>query len=79
MVEHRNLMNYISYAKEHYVASKSPMQVPLFSNIAFDLTITSTFLGLITGGITRIYPDGTEYDIQSILENEVMTFVKLFI
>ena len=77
MVEHRNLMNYISYAKEHYVASKSPMQVPLFSNIAFDLTITSTFLGLITGGITRIYPDGTEYDIQSILENEVMTFVKL--
>src|SRR5581483_3411851 len=49
MIEHRNLVNYICWAAEAYCRGEG-LSWPLFSSLAFDLTVTSIFTPLITGG-----------------------------
>ncbi len=49
MIEHRNLVNYIWWAREHYSRGER-LSWPLFSSLAFDLTVTSIFTPLVSGG-----------------------------
>lgn len=56
MVEHRALMNYIGWAREYYLDGK-PLDFALFSSIAFDLTVTSVFVPLTSGGRAVVYQD----------------------
>lgn len=55
-VSHRSLANYVAWAARQYMASRSRGLVPLYTNLAFDLTVTSLFLPLITGRTIWAFP-----------------------
>jgi amino acid adenylation domain-containing protein len=57
MVSQGNLANYVAWAAATYLQD-GPQVFPLFTSIAFDLTLTSIFTPLSTGGSVRIYPSG---------------------
>ena len=57
LVEHRGLADYLQWASRRYVRGQQ-LRFPLFTSLAFDLTVTSLFLPLITGGLLEIYPQG---------------------
>ncbi|EPR07806.1 non-ribosomal peptide synthase/polyketide synthase [Ruminiclostridium papyrosolvens] len=75
MIEHRSLMNYITYARNSYV--KSEICMPFFTNPSFDLTQTSIFLPLCFGGKLVVYNDTVDNDINNIFRNQELTSVKL--
>lgn len=54
MVEHGALMNYVYWASRFYVRSTTAT-FALYTSISFDLTITSIFVPLITGGCILVY------------------------
>ncbi len=73
LVEHRNLMNYVSYGSKHYLSQDACM--PLFSNISFDLTATTIFLPLVNGYRIKIISD--DIFIDQMFEDELLTTIKL--
>ncbi|MED2253694.1 non-ribosomal peptide synthetase [Brevibacillus parabrevis] len=77
MVEHRGLVNYICWAKKMYVKQDDEV-FPLYSSLAFDLTITSVFTPLISGGTIMVYSHTEdEYVLFRILRENKATIVKL--
>ncbi|WP_198015874.1 non-ribosomal peptide synthetase [Paenibacillus sp. HW567] len=77
MIEQRGLVNYICWAKKVYVKQTKEV-FPLYSSLAFDLTITSLFTPLISGGAIRVYRDDEdEYVLYRILKENQATTVKL--
>ncbi|MFF2888656.1 amino acid adenylation domain-containing protein [Paenibacillus sp. NPDC057967] len=77
MIEHRGLTNYIWWAKLMY-AKEDPAVFPLYSSLAFDLTVTSIFTPLICGGMILVYRDtGEEFIVYRILRDNRCTVVKL--
>jgi len=48
MVEHGSLTNYICWAQDYYVGKDSG-NFPLYTSTAFDLTVTSIFVPLVSG------------------------------
>ncbi|MCB2380549.1 amino acid adenylation domain-containing protein, partial [Hymenobacter sp. BT635] len=70
-IQHRNLTNYISYAAQTYCTkacakvqdtctnancrAKAGSTFPLFTSFSFDLTVTSIFAPLVTGGKVVVY------------------------
>jgi amino acid adenylation domain-containing protein len=56
LVEHQSVVNYVTWALRQY-GNNQAVDFPLFSSLAFDLTVTSLFVPLISGGIVRIYDD----------------------
>jgi amino acid adenylation domain-containing protein len=56
LVEHRSVVNYITWALRQYGNGRA-VDFPLFSSLAFDLTVTSLFVPLIGGGTVRTYDD----------------------
>ncbi len=63
MTDHDNLLNYLSWAVSEYAHGESVL-MPFFTSPAFDLTITSIFLPLLTGGTVVV-----EQDIQVLLDS----------
>ncbi|WP_246763555.1 non-ribosomal peptide synthetase [Rhizobium sp. 007] len=57
MVEHRGLVNYLSWAREAYTPISSSV---VSSSLAFDATITSLFAPLICGGYEHLISEGKE-------------------
>ena len=55
-VTHRGLMNYLSWALEEYRVSEAKA-IPLHSSLSFDLTVTSFYLPLLTGGQVVLLKD----------------------
>ena len=53
-VSHLNVLNYLGWAGKRYTAGER-LAFPFYSSIAFDLTVTSIFLPLVTGGRIVIY------------------------
>ncbi|UNK15980.1 amino acid adenylation domain-containing protein [Paenibacillus sp. N3/727] len=77
MIEHRGLTNYIWWAKKVYVRDSIPT-FPLYSSLAFDLTVTSIFTPLICGGRIIVYRDnGDEFILYRIMRDNASTIVKL--
>ena len=54
-VSHQNLVNYFHFAINNYAKGFTAFHCPLFTSLAFDLTQTSIFLPLLTGGQLHIY------------------------
>ena len=54
MIEHRSLVNYIWWARQKYSAGER-LSWALFSSLAFDLTVTSIFAPLISGGRIEVF------------------------
>jgi len=56
LIDHDGLADYLCWAERRYVRGDR-LVFPLFTSLAFDLTVTSLFLPLITGGTLAIYPE----------------------
>lgn len=77
MIHHRGLLNYILFAVKSYTKTNNEI-FPLYSSIAFDLTVTSLFTPIICGGMIRIYQNNeTQYAIYQILKENKVTIIKL--
>lgn len=79
MVEHRSLTNYIWWANESYCQGER-LTWPLFSSLAFDLTVTSIYTPLISGGRIIVYSEnrgmhGTA--LFKVVEDNLADIVKL--
>lgn len=77
MIEHASLINYIGWAKNAYSVQEQDV-FPLYSSLAFDLTLTSIFLPLISGAQIVIYDeDENKHVIYRIIEDGKSTIIKL--
>lgn len=78
MIKHRGVVNYIWWAKKVYIDHEDEV-FPLYSSLAFDLTMTSIFTPIISGSKLIIYNDNDEdeYVLFRILRDHQATIIKL--
>jgi amino acid adenylation domain-containing protein len=79
LIEHRSLVNYIWWANQKYCRGER-LTWPLFSSLAFDLTVTSVFTPLISGGCIMLYREDEAMrgmGILKVIEDGVVNIVKL--
>jgi amino acid adenylation domain-containing protein len=79
MIEHRSLLNYIWWAARVY-SSGEPLSWPLFSSLAFDLTVTTLFTPLITGGRIVVYrgdPGAQSMVVLKVIDDDATDIMKL--
>ncbi len=67
LISHNAVGNYFNWASSFY-ANEEQFIFPLCTSIGFDLTITSTFLPLITGGELIIYQEAANGPDISLIE-----------
>ncbi|HEY6804833.1 MAG TPA: amino acid adenylation domain-containing protein [Pyrinomonadaceae bacterium] len=76
-VSHRALVNYVSWARDVYLQGEE-LPFALYSSPAFDLTITSIFVPLITGNKIAIFSrDDKEALLEEILSDKQIGVCKL--
>lgn len=76
-ISHGGLFNYVVWAKKQYTDGIGEV-FPLYSSLSFDLTVTSIFVPLISGGKVVIYPpDRERFVLYDVLEDEKITVIKL--
>ena len=79
LLSNKAVYNYLDWAKNHY-SSEEKFIFPLFTSIGFDLTITATFLPLITGGELVVYKEsniGPDISLMEVLEDNLVNSIKL--
>ncbi|MEM9293633.1 MAG: amino acid adenylation domain-containing protein [Acidobacteriota bacterium] len=79
LVDHGALSTYLRWASETYVRGEA-LTFALFTSLAFDLTVTSLFLPLITGGTLEIFPESsgaTDTAGREVARARGVDFVKL--
>ncbi|MEP6930550.1 MAG: amino acid adenylation domain-containing protein, partial [Flavobacterium sp.] len=65
-IAHASLTNYLLWAKDYYSANGSRnLDFGLFTSLSFDLTVTSLFLPLISGGTLTVFE--TTDDVSKLL------------
>lgn len=76
-IQHSALVNYIWWAKGVYLQNEQ-LAFPLYSSLAFDLTVTSVYTPLITGNQIVIYPqDEKTFPLANILKDNRVGVLKL--
>ncbi len=79
VIPHRCLSHYIGWANTKYVQSRT-LSFPLFSPLSFDLTVTSIFLPLVTGGQIVIYPESdrqADLALLHVIDDNLVDIIKL--
>jgi amino acid adenylation domain-containing protein len=77
MIQHAALVNYIRWADDMYLRGEE-LVFPLYSSLAFDLTITSIFLPLVTGNEIVVYRDDErDMPLSSVLRDKRRGILKL--
>lgn len=79
MISHQSLANYVQWAKMAYIDMEKP-SFPLFTMIGFDLTVTSIYVPLITGGSIHIYEEtatGPDFSLLEVIEDNAIDIIKL--
>ncbi len=79
LISHTAISNYLNWAKEYY-ATEDKFIFPLFTAIGFDLTVTATFLPLVTGGELVVYKEsntGPDVSLIEVLEENRVNSIKL--
>lgn len=79
LVSHGALANYLQWARKYY-CDGSRHKFPLFTPITFDLTVTSLFLPLISGGELGVYPEqdiNADIGVLDVLSDKWATIIKL--
>lgn len=78
MIEHQCLVNYIWWAKKMYVRNENEV-FPLYSSLAFDLTVTSIFTPLSSGSKIIVYDETSndEYVLFRIIKENEASIIKL--
>ncbi len=77
-VSHGNLVNYVWWAQSVY-GRGAPVSFPLYSSFGFDLTVTSLFVPLVTGGSIAVYPEpkGSDLSVRDVFADDAVDVVKL--
>jgi amino acid adenylation domain-containing protein len=78
-ISHRALGNYINFAGQKYQVTEHT-KFPLFTTIDFDLTVTSIFVPLVTGGSIIIYEEqgfGSDLALLDVIEDNRVEVIKL--
>ena len=76
-ISHRSLVNYTQWASRVYVQNDT-LAFPLYSSLAFDLTVTSIFTPLITGNRIIVYrQEGRDSALFDILRDNKVGVLKL--
>jgi amino acid adenylation domain-containing protein len=76
-IQHKALVNYICWAKDVYVEDQ-PLDFALYSSLSFDLTVTSIYTPLVTGGKVVVYrQEELLSPIARILEDKRVDVLKL--
>ncbi|MGB3468537.1 MAG: amino acid adenylation domain-containing protein, partial [Cyclobacteriaceae bacterium] len=55
MISHASLVNYLQWGLSKYSDHSQPIHFGLFTSLAFDLTVTSIYLPIISGGTLTIF------------------------
>ena len=79
VVEHGALANYVAWAGEFYCGERR-LAFPWFTPLTFDLTLTSLFVPLATGGRVVIYPEpasGADLAVLDVVQDDRVDVVKL--
>jgi amino acid adenylation domain-containing protein len=77
MIQHAALVNYIRWAADVYLG-RDELAFPLYSSLAFDLTVTSIFLPLVTGNEIVVYRDHErDMPLSGVLEDRRRGILKL--
>ena len=77
MITHQGLVNYLWWAKKVYLNGEK-LDFPLYSSLSFDLTVTSVFLPLISGGKLVIYDDTDKaFLLNKVMEENRVDIIKL--
>ena len=79
IISHGAMTNYISWAIQYYTRGE-PLSFPLFTPLGFDLTITSIFVPLLSGGQLHVYPPhsrNADNALSAIIEDNCVDVVKL--
>jgi amino acid adenylation domain-containing protein len=66
IVEHGSLTNYIWWARRYVDGER--LDFPLYTSLSFDLTVTSLYTPLISGGRIIVYREPTESRVPLILQ-----------
>ena len=75
-VNHKSLVNYTQWASEVYIQNET-LAFPLYSSLAFDLTVTSIYTPLITGNRIIVYQEGRDSALFDILRDNEVGVLKL--
>lgn len=62
-VKQKHLVNYLNWAGLTYRCTEEPFCFPFFTPLSFDLTQTSIFLSLLSGGKLLIFPEAEMIDV----------------
>lgn len=76
-VAHSSLVNYVSWAADFYGHG---LAFPLHSSLTFDLTVTSIFVPLFSGGSIRVYresPGSLDLSVRDVVADDLVDIVKL--
>jgi amino acid adenylation domain-containing protein len=78
LIEHRGLVNYLSWAVGAY-GVKAGDSVPVHSSISFDLTVTSLYPALFAGGQVELVPEdvGAQRLVASLRDGTQRGLVKI--
>lgn len=76
-IANKSLVNYISWAIGQYV-NEDETNFPLYSSVAFDLTVTSIFTPLLSGNTIYIYQnENPQLLLKQIIEEKKVQIIKL--
>ncbi len=77
LISHSSLVNYIWWSKDVYLRGET-LAFPLYSSLAFDLTITSFFTPLVTGNRLVIHrPEEGRTSVLGVLQDDRVEILKL--
>ncbi|MCP5046500.1 MAG: AMP-binding protein, partial [bacterium] len=75
-VEQQSLVNYSTWAAKTYTRN-GRANFPLYTSIAFDLTVTSIFTPLLTGNAIVVYEEDTATILERIIADNKVEVVKV--
>ena len=77
MIEDASLMNYVNVAIDTYTGNEVT-SFPLFTSPAFDLTLTSVFVPLLSGGSIVVYAgEQKDFLIEKVFDEDLVDVIKL--
>src|SRR5215471_1078466 len=77
MVENSALVNYLRWGKEHYLTGNANSCFALFSHAAFDLSVTTIYLPLLSGSKIKLYAEGVNVSLARLPNDVEINCVKL--
>ncbi len=74
IIKQKGVVNYIEWAIKHYF-EKQPVYFPLYSSVAYDMTVTSIFTPLLSGNTIIIYPKEINV-LNDVINDELSNVIK---